>query len=66
MLQNSYSSQRKCVCGLVVKTLISSTTSNSRRRFFRSPRLDFSSCGYWKWEDQAFPEVAYLRKLESS
>ncbi|KAK4729663.1 hypothetical protein R3W88_022651 [Solanum pinnatisectum] len=35
MSQNSYSSQRKCDCGLVVKTLISSTTSNPGRRFFR-------------------------------
>ncbi|KAG5629356.1 hypothetical protein H5410_001073 [Solanum commersonii] len=66
MSQNSYSSQRKCSCGLVVKTPISSTTSNPGRRFFRCPRPDFSSCGYWEWEDQAFPEVAYLRNLESS
>ncbi|KAH0633854.1 hypothetical protein KY284_036640 [Solanum tuberosum] len=66
MSQNSSSSQRKCVCSLVVKTLISSTTSNPGRRFFRCPHPDFSSCGYWEWEDQAFPEVAYLRNLESS
>ncbi|WMV31789.1 hypothetical protein MTR67_025174 [Solanum verrucosum] len=66
MSQNSYSSQRKCSCGLVVKTLISSTTSNPGRRFFRCPRPDFSSCGNWEWEDQAFPEVAYLRNLEPS
>ncbi|WMV45144.1 hypothetical protein MTR67_038529 [Solanum verrucosum] len=66
MSQNSYSSQRKCSCDLVVKTLISSTISNPGRRFFRCPRPDFSSCGYWEWKDQAFPEVAYLRNLESS
>ncbi|KAH0635895.1 hypothetical protein KY289_035810 [Solanum tuberosum] len=66
MSQNSYSSQRKCSCDLVVKTLISSTISNLGRRFFRCPHPDFSSCGYWEWKDQAFPEVAYLHNLESS
>ncbi|WMV58458.1 hypothetical protein MTR67_051843 [Solanum verrucosum] len=68
MSQNSYSSQRKCGCGcgLVVKTLILSATSNPGRRFFRCPRPDFFSCGYWEWEDLAFPKVAYLRNLESS
>ncbi|KAK4726862.1 hypothetical protein R3W88_031779 [Solanum pinnatisectum] len=66
MSQNSYSSQRKFGCGLVVKTLILSTTSNLGRRFFRCPRPNFSSCGYWEWEEQAFPEVDYLCNLESS
>lgn len=26
----------------------------------------FSSNGYWEWKYQAFPEVAYLRNLDSS
>ncbi|KAH0773547.1 hypothetical protein KY290_010684 [Solanum tuberosum] len=56
-----YSSQRKCGCGcgLVIKTLISSATSNPGRRFFRCPHPD-------EWEDLPFPKVAYLRNLESS
>ncbi|KAK4729627.1 hypothetical protein R3W88_022615 [Solanum pinnatisectum] len=59
MSQNSYSSQRKCDCGLVVKTLISSTTSNPGRRFFKCLCPD-------KWEDQAFFEITYLRHLKLS
>ncbi|CAN4123298.1 unnamed protein product [Withania somnifera] len=64
MSQNSYSSQMKCSCGLVVKSLTSSTPSNPGRRFFGCPRPDSSSCGYWEWEDQVFPEIAYVRNLE--
>ncbi|CAN4093683.1 unnamed protein product [Withania somnifera] len=63
MSQNSYSSQMKCSCGLVVKSLTSSTQSNPGRRFFGCPRPDSSSCGYWEWEDQAFPEIAYMHNL---
>ncbi|CAN4114593.1 unnamed protein product [Withania somnifera] len=66
MSQISYSSQMKCSCGLVVKSLTSSTPSNPGRRFFGCPRPDSSSCGYWEWEDQAFPEIAYVRNLELS
>ncbi|CAN4098973.1 unnamed protein product [Withania somnifera] len=66
MSQNSYSSQMKCSCGLVVKSLISSTPSNPGRRFFGCPRLDSSSCGYWEWEDQVFTKIAYIRNLELS
>ncbi|CAN4077939.1 unnamed protein product [Withania somnifera] len=66
MSQNSYSSQMKCSCGLVVKSLTLSTPSNLGRRFFICPRPDSSSCGYCEWEDQVFPEIAYVRNLELS
>ncbi|CAN4099477.1 unnamed protein product [Withania somnifera] len=53
-------------CGLIVKSLTSSTPSNPGKRFFRCPRPDSSSCGYWELKDQVFPEIAYICNLELS
>ncbi|WMV41217.1 hypothetical protein MTR67_034602 [Solanum verrucosum] len=72
MSQNSYSSQRKCDCGLVVKTLISSTTSNPGRRFFRFLCPDFFSFSSFLHVDirngktKLFSEITYLRHLKLS
>ncbi|XP_060171752.1 eukaryotic translation initiation factor-like isoform X2 [Lycium barbarum] len=35
-----------------------------RSNYWVPRREEHSSCGYWEWEDQAFPEKAYIRNLE--
>ncbi|XP_060202851.1 uncharacterized protein LOC132631275 [Lycium barbarum] len=68
MSQGSCSSHVKCNCGTIAKHLTSSTPSNPGRKFYKCPRPKGSSCGFWEWEDELFPEIQWnnVQNLTSS
>nr|XP_016456764.1 PREDICTED: uncharacterized protein LOC107780704 [Nicotiana tabacum] len=46
----------RCHCGKIASYFTSKTPYNSGRRFFKCPKLDISSCGYWEWQDDVVPD----------
>ncbi|XP_060202944.1 uncharacterized protein LOC132631384 [Lycium barbarum] len=68
MSQGSCSFHVKCNCGTIAKHLTSSTPNNPGRKFYKCPRPKGNFCGFWKWEDELFPEIQWnnVQNLTSS
>ncbi|XP_019239510.1 PREDICTED: uncharacterized protein At4g04775-like [Nicotiana attenuata] len=60
MLENSYSSKRKCHCGEFANRFTSTTLFNPGRRFYKCPKPQDASCGYWEWSDDPIPDRALV------
>ncbi|OIT03536.1 hypothetical protein A4A49_57460, partial [Nicotiana attenuata] len=60
MSESSYSSKRRCHCGEIANHFTSTTPFNPGRRFYKCPKPDISSCGYWEWQDDVLPDRALI------
>ncbi|XP_060183083.1 uncharacterized protein LOC132613021 [Lycium barbarum] len=59
MLKVNVSSARTCHCGLIPRQFTSNPPANPGRKFNKSANRD-KSCGYWKWDDEDFPDGAVI------
>ncbi|OIT39546.1 hypothetical protein A4A49_61917, partial [Nicotiana attenuata] len=58
MSEISCSSKRKCHCGKIAHLFTSKTSFNPGRRFYKCPKPEANSCGYWEWHDKVFHDRA--------
>ncbi|XP_059290519.1 uncharacterized protein LOC132044054 [Lycium ferocissimum] len=59
MSEVSVSSIKTCHCGLAPRQFTSKTPANLGRKFHKCANRD-KSCGYWKWDDEDFPDGAVI------
>nr|XP_009617785.2 uncharacterized protein LOC104110067 [Nicotiana tomentosiformis] len=52
---SSYGSKKRCLCGLIAHYFTAYTSENAGRRFFKCPKPEKKSCGYWEWHDDELP-----------
>ncbi|XP_019228856.1 PREDICTED: uncharacterized protein LOC109209948 [Nicotiana attenuata] len=60
MSEVSCSSKRKCHCGEFAKNFTSMIPLNPGRRFYKCPKPEGSSCGYWEWAEDHVPDRALV------
>nr|XP_009769523.1 PREDICTED: uncharacterized protein At4g04775-like [Nicotiana sylvestris]XP_016465194.1 PREDICTED: uncharacterized protein At4g04775-like [Nicotiana tabacum] len=60
MSEGSCSSKRKCLCGEIANNFTSTTPLNPGRRFYKCPKPEGSSCGYWEWVEDPVPDRALV------
>ncbi|XP_060184337.1 uncharacterized protein LOC132614018 [Lycium barbarum] len=61
------SSKHTCLCGLAANYFTAYTLTIAGRRFYKCPRPDVDSCGYFDWVDPKLPDRAanVICKLKS-